>query len=119
MKRTKLFITCLMLAMSSVLFAQNIQVKGTVSDGFGDPVVGAFVVVTGTTNGTSTGVEGDFVLSNVPRNATLTITFVGMKTAIVPVGTGVVNVKLEDDVEQLEQVVVTAQGLTRKQKAIG
>ena len=119
MKRTKLFITCLLLAMSSVLFAQNIQVKGTVSDGFGDPIVGAFVVVTGTTNGTSTGVEGDFVLTNVPRNATLTITFVGMKTAIVPVGNGVVNVKLEDDVEQLEQVVVTAQGLTRKQKAIG
>ena len=119
MKRTKLFITCLLLAMSSVLFAQNIQVKGTVSDGFGDPIVGAFVVVTGTTNGTSTGVEGDFVLANVPRNATLTITFVGMKTAIVPVGNGVVNVKLEDDVEQLEQVVVTAQGLTRKQKAIG
>ena len=105
--------------MTTALFAQNIQVKGTVSDSFGDPVVGAFVVVTGTTNGTSTGADGDFVLANVPRNATLTVTFVGMKTAIVPVGTGVVNVKLEDDVEQLEQVVVTAQGLTRKQKAIG
>ncbi len=105
--------------MTTALFAQNIQVKGTVSDSFGDPVVGAFVVVTGTTNGTSTGADGDFVLTNVPRNATLTVTFVGMKTAIVPVGTGVVNVKLEDDVEQLEQVVVTAQGLTRKQKAIG
>ena len=119
MKRTKLFITCLLLAMTTALFAQNVQVKGTVSDAFGDPVPGAFVVVTGTTNGTSTGVEGEFVLTNVPRNATLTVTFVGMKTAIVPVGNGVVNVKLEDDVEQLEQVVVTAQGLTRKQKAIG
>ena len=119
MKRTKLFITCLLLAMTTALFAQNVQVRGTVSDSFGDPVTGAFVVVTGTTNGTSTGPEGEFVLNNVPRNATLTITFVGMKTAIVPVGSGVINVKLEDDVEQLEQVVVTAQGLTRKQKAIG
>ena len=119
MKRTKFFITCLLLAMTTALFAQNVQVKGTVSDSFGDPVTGAFVVVTGTTNGTSTGAEGEFVLNNVPRNATLTITFVGMKTAIVPVGSGVVNVRLEDDVEQLEQVVVTAQGLTRKQKAIG
>ena len=119
MKRTKLFITCLLLAMTTALFAQNVQVKGTVSDEFGDPVVGAYVVVTGTTTGTSTGAEGEFVLNNVPRNATLTVTFVGMKTAIVPVGTGVVAVRLEDDTETLEQVVVTAQGLTRKQKAIG
>ena len=101
MKRTKLFITCLLLAMTTALFAQNVQVKGTVSDEFGDPVVGAYVVVTGTTTGTSTGAEGEFVLNNVPRNATLTVTFVGMKTAIVPVGNGVVNVKLEDDTETL------------------
>ena len=114
-----MFLTTLFLALSATLFAQNVQVKGTVSDSFGDPIVGAYVLVTGTTNGTSTGVEGDFVLTNVPKDATLTITFVGMKTAIVPVGNGVVNVRLEDDVEQLEQVVVTAQGLTRKQKAIG
>ena len=114
-----MFLTTLFLALSATIFAQNVQVKGTVSDSFGDPIVGAYVLVTGTTNGTSTGVEGDFVLANVPKDATLTITFVGMKTAIVPVGNGVVNVKLEDDVEQLEQVVVTAQGLTRKQKAIG
>ena len=114
-----MFLTCLLLAISCSLFAQNIQVKGTVSDGFGDPVVGAFVVVTGTTNGTSTGVSGEFVLSNVPKDATLTISFVGMKTAIVAVGNGVVNVSLEDETELLDAVVVTAQGLTRKQKAIG
>ena len=119
MKRTKLFLTTLFLAFAATLFAQNVQVRGTVTDSFGDPVVGAYVVVTGTTNGTSTGVDGDFVLANVPKSATLTVTFVGMKTVIVPVGSGVVNVQLEDDVEQLEQVVVTAQGLTRKQKAIG
>ena len=119
MKRTKLIVTCLLLAMTTALFGQTITVKGTVSDAFGDPVTGAYVVVTGTTNGTSTGVDGDFVLSNVRPDATLTVTFVGMKTAIVPVGNGVVDIKLEDDVEQLEQVVVTAQGLTRKQKAIG
>ena len=114
-----MFLTSLFLVLATTLFAQNVQVKGTVSDSFGDPIVGAYVLVTGTTNGTSTGVEGDFVLANVPKDATLTITFVGMKTAIVPVGNGVVNVRLEDDIEQLEQVVVTAQGLTRKQKAIG
>ena len=114
-----MFLTCLLLAVTCGLFAQNIQVRGTVSDGFGDPVVGAFVVVTGTTNGTSTGVSGEFVLSNVPKDATLTISFVGMKTAIVSVGAGVVNVTLEDETEQLDAVVVTAQGLTRKQKAIG
>ena len=119
MKKNKFVLTCLLLAVSLAAFAQNIQVKGTVSDGFGDPVAGAFVVVTGTTNGTSTGVSGEFVLSNVPKDATLTISFVGMKTAIVVVGNGVVNVTLEDETELLDAVVVTAQGLTRKQKAIG
>ena len=114
-----MFLTCLLLAVTCGLFAQNIQVRGTVSDGFGDPVAGAFVVVTGTTNGTSTGVSGEFVLSNVPKDATLTISFVGMKTAIVSVGNGIVNVTLEDETELLDAVVVTAQGLTRKQKAIG
>ena len=64
MKRTKLIVTCLLLAMTTALFGQTITVKGTVSDAFGDPVTGAYVVVTGTTNGTSTGVDGDFVLSN-------------------------------------------------------
>lgn len=119
MKKLKFVLTCFLLALSCNLFAQSLQVRGTVSDGFGDPVAGAFVVVTGTTNGTTTGVSGEFVLSNVPKDATLTISFLGMKTAIVTVGNGVVNVTLEDETELLDAVVVTAQGLTRKQKAIG
>ncbi|MBC8601836.1 SusC/RagA family TonB-linked outer membrane protein [Parabacteroides acidifaciens] len=103
----------------SMIVAQNTQVKGTVTSGDdGLPIPGASVAVKGTTLGTITDVDGNFSLS-VPANAKiLQISFVGMKTQEVAVKP-VIAVVLQSDVAFLDEVVVTAQGLTRKEKSLG
>lgn len=109
---------CLCLSICTA-FAQNITVKGTVTSAEdGLPVVGASVFVQGTTNGTVTDISGQYALKDVPSGSTLIFSCIGMldvkKTA-----ERVVDVTLSPDNELLDEVVVTAQGLTRKQKAIG
>ena len=121
MKKVKLFLACLLAVASTALYAQNITVKGTVSDASnGEPITGAAVVVQGsTTSYALTDVQGAFSLT-APRNGVLIVSNMGYKTQSVEVnGMTVVNVALEPDAEYLDEVVVTAQGLTRKQKAIG
>ena len=77
--------------------AQNITVKGTVSDQNGDPVAGAFVTVQNTTTGTSTDIYGAYSLS-VPSNGILEVSFMGYVTETVPVdGRTTVNVTLVED----------------------
>ena len=68
--RTGFFFTFLLLATS--LMAQNIQVKGLVKDPAGEAIIGASVVVKGTTNGSITDLDGKFSLSDVPSGATIT-----------------------------------------------
>ena len=121
MKKVKLFLACLLAVASTALYAQNITVKGTVTDqANGEPVTGAAVVVQGsTTSYALTDVQGSFTI-NAPRDGVLVFSNMGYKTVSVPVnGQSVLNVALEPDTEYLDEVVVTAQGLTRKQKAIG
>jgi TonB-linked SusC/RagA family outer membrane protein len=121
MKKVKLFLACLLAVASTALYAQNITVKGTVSDASnGEPITGAAVVVQGSaTSYALTDLEGAFSLS-VPRNGVLVVSNMGYKTQSVEVnGMTVVNIALEPDAEYLDEVIVTAQGLTRKQKAIG
>ena len=76
------------------LSAQNITVSGTVIDGFDDAVIGATVVVVGdASHGTVTDIDGNYTLNNVPSNATLQFSFVGMTTQTVTVnGRTVINV---------------------------
>ena len=121
MKKVKLFLACLLAVASTALYAQNITVKGTVSDASnGEPITGAAVVVQGSaTSYALTDLEGAFSLS-APRNGVLVVSNMGYKTQSVEVnGMTVVNIALEPDTEYLDEVIVTAQGLTRKQKAIG
>jgi len=121
MKNLKLFMACLLAVVSTALYAQNITVKGTVSDASnGEPLTGAAVVVQGSASSYAlTDVQGAFSIT-VPRNGVLVVSNMGYKTQSVQVnGMTLVNVALEPDAEYLDEVVVTAQGLTRKQKAIG
>jgi TonB-linked outer membrane protein, SusC/RagA family len=121
MKKVKLFLACLLAVATTALYAQNITVKGTVTDASnGEPVTGAAVVVQGSaTSYALTDVQGAFSI-NAPRNGVLVVSNMGYKTQSVEVnGMTVVNIALEPDAEYLDEVVVTAQGLTRKQKAIG
>ena len=94
-------------------FAQ--QVKGTVKDSAGEPVIGAAVVVEGTTIGTTVDLDGNFVFDKaVPADAVLVVTSIGYKTAKVPVGGGFVEVILEEDTEMLDEVVMIGYGVQKK-----
>ena len=94
-------------------FAQ--QVKGTVKDSAGEPVIGAAVMVEGTSIGTTVDLDGNFVLNeNLSSDAILVVTSIGYKTARVPVGGGTVNVILEEDAELLDEVVMIGYGVQKK-----
>ena len=92
---------------------------GIVKDATGEGVIGASVVVKGTTNGTITGLDGDFSLSNVKEGDVIVISFVGYTTQEVKWTGKPLDVLLKDDTQLLGEVVVTALGLKREQKALG
>lgn len=100
--------------------AQNVTVKGTVKDKTGETVIGASVVEKGnTTNGTITDIDGNYSL-NVPSNATLVFSFVGMRPTEVQVkGQTQINVTMEDDTQTLDEVVVIGYGTVSKRDLTG
>ena len=121
MKKVKLFMACFLAVVSTALFAQNITVKGTVSDAStGEPLTGAAVVVQGSaTSYALTDAAGAFSL-NAPANGILVISNMGYKTRQVDVnGQGSISIALEPDIEYLTEVVVTAMGISREKKALG
>ena len=90
MKRKKInlktgILLTIMCLFSATIFAQNITVRGNVTDGSGESLVGVTVQVEGTGIGTVTDIDGNFSIPNVPSNAVLTISYVGMNTQTVPV----------------------------------
>lgn len=120
MKRRLMFLlACLFVGVSQIT-AQNIKVTGSVISGEdGLPIVGASVLVKGTSNGTITNVDGQFTLPSVPVSAkTLQVSFVGMKTAEVAIKPDV-RIILQSDAQNLDEVVVTAMGISRDKKALG
>ena len=116
----KLFSILLCLCVSAgMAFAQNMTVSGTVTSAEdGLPVIGASVFVQGTTNGVVTDANGRYSLRSVPAGSTLVFSCIGFANQTKPAAT-TVDVVLAPDSELLDQVVVTAQGLKRKDKAIG
>lgn len=116
--RSVLMAFALLFPMGAVL-AQNISVSGTVTDKNNEPLPGVYVVLQGTKTGTSTDVDGSYVLS-VPADGTLLFTSMGMKDVVVPInGKKVINVTMEEDALMLEDVVVTALGIKKERKSLG
>jgi len=116
--RLKAMLTLLVgLFLSIGAFAQQIAVKGHVKDTTGEPVIGANVLVKGTTNGTITDFDGNFML-NVPKDAILSVSFVGYKSAEVKAAPTVM-VTLEDDSQVLDAVVVIGYGSVKKNDMTG
>ena len=112
MKRKKILhlkglITLAMCVSAFVVSAQNLTVRGTVTDKNNEPVIGATIVVEGElSRGTVTDIDGNYVLPNVPGNAKLVFSYVGMKKQIVPVnGRTVINVVMEEESELLEYTI--------------
>lgn len=108
----------LLVAVSA--YAQNVTVKGTVTDTNGEPVIGAGVIVKGTNNGVSTDADGRYAIT-VPRNATLRFTGLNYKEQEVPVnGRAVINIVLTEAAMTLDQAVVTAEfGMKRVARSVG
>ena len=116
----RLFFFALLSVISIGMYAQGKTVSGTVVDKTGETVIGASVVVKGTTNGTITDFDGKFTLSNVPNDGTIEISFVGYKTQEISVaGKTTVQVVLEEDTEVLDEVVVVGYGVQKKSDVTG
>jgi TonB-linked SusC/RagA family outer membrane protein len=108
-KKFTLFILCLLCGIS-VVMAQNITIKGEVRDQQGLPLPGVSVTVKGSTQGVVTDTNGSYVLS-APKDATLSFSFIGYKTIEEPVSNRTtVSIKLTDDNQQLNEVVVVGYG---------
>jgi len=115
----RLFLLALMAVCSTVVMAQA-KVSGTVVDAQGEPVIGASVIIKGTSTGTVTDFDGNFTIQSVPQNATLVISYVGYRTQNVAVGgKSQINVALEEDKQLLDEVVVVGYGVQRKSDVTG
>lgn len=108
-----------MLVLSFTALMAQITVSGVViSAEDNEPVIGAAVVVKGTQNGISTDIDGNFTLNNVPKNAVLVVSFVGMQTQEVPVSKAK-RIILSSDDQLLDEVMVVAYGTAKKSSFTG
>ncbi len=109
-----LFVLC-----TTVVFAQQKPIKGTVVDATGEPLIGVNVSVKGTTIGTITDVDGKYSLE-VPAKGTLVFSFIGYKTAEIPIGSqSVVDQTLNEDTQNIDEVVVVGYGVQKKASLTG
>lgn len=123
MKQVNLRITRMILPLLIGMFlslgayAQQIAVRGHVKDTTGEPVIGANVLVKGTTVGTITDIDGNFTL-NTPQNSIIEISFIGYKTVEVKAA-ATVNVTLQDDAVMLDEAVIIGYGTVKKSDLSG
>ena len=100
-------ICILLLSTISLFVSAQTTVTGTVVNGEGEALIGVTVRVTGTSIGTITDFDGNFILPNVPANATLEVSYVGMHSQTVALeGRNSIRVILVEDTELLDEVVV-------------
>lgn len=97
---------------------QSETCTGVVKDGTGETVIGASVIVKGTTNGTITDFDGNFTLTNVKNGDVIQISFVGYKTQEIKYVGQSLNIILKDDTEVLDEVVITGYGGSQKRAAL-
>lgn len=106
--------------MAPTVAQQGKKVTGVVVDGTGEPVIGANVVVKGTTNGTITDFDGNFSIEDVPAGATLQVSYIGYLSKEIPVGNQTaLKVTLLEDSQALDEVVVVGYGTMRKSDVTG
>ncbi|MBO7510375.1 MAG: SusC/RagA family TonB-linked outer membrane protein [Bacteroidales bacterium] len=117
MKGIKFLLPILLFTFGWCLSAQAAPVKGKVTTADGEPVVGAYVLVKGEASGVLTDLDGIFEIDAAPQNV-LVVAFMGMQTQEVAATPGV-TVVLEPDSKFLDEVVVTAMGISREKNALG
>ncbi len=116
MKERVLMLFACLCASVMMAMAQTSRVTGTVVDENGEPVIGASILVDGTTRGAVTNIDGVFVIENVPASATtITVSYVGFQTQKINITRGrEMNIVLRMDAEMLDEVIVTAYGTSTK-----
>lgn len=112
--RYMLSVGCLLFFFSIGMFAQQQTVKGIVKDVTGEPIIGASVLVKGTSNGTITNLDGAFSLSNVEEGVEIEITYVGYLPQIVKATIAPLNIILREDTKTLDEIVVIGYGTQKK-----
>lgn len=115
------FIAAMLICIMSPLwaFSQTITVSGTVVDELGEPLIGATVQQKGTSNGTSTDIDGNYTLSVSPK-ATITVSYVGYNTQNIEVnGRNVINVRMQENSAVLDEVVVVGYGQMKRSDLTG
>lgn len=114
--RQSLFLLMLLIAGAQVAFAQQVSVRGTVTDPTGEPLIGVSVVVPGTKTGTATDISGKFSLETDAKGK-LRFSYVGYKTVEEPInGRTDINVQMSEDSEVLSEVVVIGYGTMDKKE---
>ena len=99
---------------------QENTVSGTVTDASGGPLPGVTIVIKGTTKGTTTDTDGNYSLQNVPGDATLVFSFVGMKSKEISVaGKTSIDIVMEEDAIGIEEVVAIGYGTQNRQEITG
>lgn len=120
MKRKCLTLLFLLFTGITSVIAQGLVITGTITDTEGEALPGVTVYEKGTTNGTITDVDGKYQLTVSPEGAILVCSFVGMRTQETDVaGRSLINIVMESESVSLEEVVVTAIGISREKKALG
>lgn len=118
--RKESFLFMLLWTFSLSIFAQNITVRGIITDATNEPLIGATVKIQGTSTGTITDVNGNFTFPNVPPNAILEVSYVGMIPQNIAVnGRTSINVVLREDSEVLDEVIVVGYGVQKKESIVG
>lgn len=119
MRKLTFFLACLFLIGVGLVNAQTRSVSGkVVSADDGEPIIGATVVVKGTTQGTITLADGSFQLSVPQAATTLVVSYIGMKTVEVNAQNGVL-VRMQSDARDLDEVIVVAYGTAKKSSFTG
>lgn len=117
--RSVCFMLLIFLSMP-FLSAQELTVSGRITDKGGEAIIGASILVQGTTSGTITDFDGNFTVPNVASNAVLVVSYIGYKTQNISVnGKTIFNIVLEEDTETLDEVVVVGYGVQRKSDLTG
>lgn len=114
-----LFLTACLLLVSMQTFAQIKTITGTITDALGNPLIGASVLVQGTTNGVITDIDGNYSIQVSPNNI-LEFSFVGMIKQTVKVGNQtIINIQMKDDSQILAETVVIGYGSAKKRDLTG
>lgn len=116
----KTFLTLVAMLLAIPAFAQNIDVSGTVVDKDGEPLIGATVMLAGTSVGTATDLDGNYKLKNVPSKGKIIFSYIGYNSLEEQVdGRTTINAVLTDNAELLEEVVVVGYGVMKRTDLTG